>query len=105
MTISPSPSCWRMPRNVEIIPRPSFGPSWQAAGSSGLLEALARSAGVSVADGDRQGIGGIIRTRLVVHLEQQPHHGLHLLLVGAAVADHCLLDLSRRLFLHRDRMT
>ena len=51
---------------------------------------------VHVADGDRQRVGGVVRRRRLGQPEQQLDHLLHLVLLGAAVADDGALDLGRR---------
>lgn len=55
---------------------------------------------VGVANGARQGIGGI-GSRSTRKIEQADNHRLHLLLGRLAVADHGLLDLQGRIFSHR----
>ena len=47
---------------------------------------------LQMADRDRQCIGGIVRGWRLGEAEQQLHHLLHLLLLGAAVADDRALD-------------
>ena len=53
---------------------------------------------VHVADGDGQRVGGVVRRRQRGQSEQQLHHLLHLVLLGAAVTDHGALDLGGRVF-------
>ena len=54
---------------------------------------------MGVAYGDRQCVGRVVRQRIIrTELKQDAHHRAHLLLVGAAVAEHCLLDAQRRVF-------
>ena len=48
-----------------------------------------------VADRDRKCVGGVMRRRQLVEREDRLHHPLHLLLVGATVAAHRLLDAAR----------
>ena len=57
---------------------------------------------VDVADGCGERVGGIVRRRGGAQAEQQLHHLLHLVLVGAAVADDGALDLGGRVFRDRD---
>ncbi len=47
-----------------------------------------------------QGIGGVVRRGSLAQAKQQLHHLLHLTLVRSTVADHCQLDLGRRVFRH-----
>ena len=49
-----------------------------------------------MADRDRQRVGRVVRRRQRRQAEQQLHHLLHLVLLGAAVADHRALDFGRR---------
>lgn len=52
---------------------------------------------VGVADGNRKGVGGILR-RLIAHPEQGPDHVAYLPLLSAAAADDGLLDLGWGVF-------
>ena len=54
--------------------------------------------GVSEGDGESVGGIGLRRAGKCEHLD---HHMLHLLFGGLALADHCLLDLKRGVFKHR----
>ena len=54
------------------------------------------------ADRDREGIGGIVGSWQLLHVEHQLHHPLDLALVGAAVASDGHLDLVRPIFEHGD---
>ena len=47
-------------------------------------------------DGDGQRVGRVVRRRHGIQAEEQLHHLLHLLLLGAAVADDGALDFGRR---------
>ena len=58
------------------------------------------AAGVGVADGHAQGVGGVVGPGRRRQAEQHPHHLHDLLLVGLAVAHHRLLDLLRRVLEH-----
>ena len=49
-----------------------------------------------MADGDGERVGGVVRRRRLRQAEKQLHHLLHLVLLGAAVADDRALDLGRR---------
>jgi len=49
-----------------------------------------------VADSQGHAVCGIIGGGRNLELEDHPHHLLHLLLLGPAVANHRLLDLHRR---------
>ena len=51
-----------------------------------------------VADGHGEGVRGVERLRRLGEAEQQRDHVLHLVLLGAAVADHRALDFGRRVF-------
>ena len=55
-----------------------------------------RGPGVHVADRHRERVGRVVRRRHVGKPEQQPHHLLDLVLLGAPVADHRALDLGGR---------
>ena len=57
----------------------------------------------TVAQGNRQGVGGI-GLRRCREVEQHAHHVLHLPLVGAALTDHGLLDFARRVLRHRQSL-
>ena len=53
--------------------------------------------------GHGERVGDVVRRRHGVETEQQLHHRLHLLLLGAAVADHRALDLRRAVLDDRNR--
>ena len=59
---------------------------------------------VGVRDGHGQRVGGVIRTGNVVHVQQELHHVLHLMLVRTAIAGDRLLDLHRRIFIQLVRV-
>ena len=73
--------------------------SWSDAFAAGRRTAAAACAGASelhVTDGHRQRVGGVVRRRQHGQTENQLHHLLHLVLLGAAVADDRPLDLRGR---------
>ncbi len=51
---------------------------------------------MGMADGDTEGVGGMVGRRHLGERQQHLHHLLHLQLAGPAVADHGLLDAERR---------
>jgi len=57
---------------------------------------------MGVADGDGQGVRGIIGPRDLRQGQEYPDHLLHLALLGPPEAHHGLFDLGRGVFRNRD---
>src|SRR5665647_620052 len=80
-----------------VVPRGSVVPPGlrRRACRPHVLRHEVRPLAVQVADGDGQRVGGVVGRGHLGEAEEQLHHLLHLVFLGAAVADNGALDLRR----------